>query len=201
MPVELLVAGDRRIIGIGDPGVYIDAGRVHRVIVGNRLWGSKPGGTWAIEVMTTEVQDLDADPPMLYSPTIYTLPERYPDEATAEREAERIRAFIAHGLTGIDTIAAERQVQIEAIEGMGVPGWFDPSSGEYLAAADCYLAAVHGPESSPCFDLDDYIEAHWPWPSYLWDPSDDPIVNLARAGAYLAADIDQRASAVLTGDN
>lgn len=31
----------------------------------------------------------------------------------------------------------------------------------------------------------------WPWATDWWKPSDDPITNLVRAGALIAAEIDR----------
>lgn len=90
-------------------------------------------------------------------------------------------------MNGVDLIAAERQRQID------VEGWtpaHDSSHQEHemLVAAVCYLAVPGSPwkplSSSP-------TPALWPWDTAWWKPSDDPIRNLVKAGALVAAEIDR----------
>jgi hypothetical protein len=58
-------------------------------------------------------------------------------------------------------------------------------------AASSYIAAVASPDEEgdeagkvrPCFD--------WPWSKKWWKPSSDPIRNLVKAGALIAAEIDR----------
>jgi hypothetical protein len=58
-------------------------------------------------------------------------------------------------------------------------------------AASSYLNAVVAPDeegdengkSRPCWD--------WPWAKEDWKPSDDPIRNLVKSGALIAAEIDR----------
>lgn len=92
---------------------------------------------------------------------------------------------------GAGLIAAERKRQIRS-EGWSAEHDDEHDDGALLAAADCYLASVQGENSSPCFDVDDYIEAHWPWDAEWWKPSEIPIRNLVKAGALVAAEIDRR---------
>jgi hypothetical protein len=97
---------------------------------------------------------------------------------------------------GTDLITIERARQKRSVERDG-EGWSAEhdaghDGAELLGAADCYLAFVYGPESSPCFVADDYVEAHWPWHPSWWRPSDDPVRNLVKAGALIAAEIDRR---------
>ena len=37
----------------------------------------------------------------------------------------------------------------------------------------------------------------WPWPPEFWKPSDDPVRNLVKAGALIAAEIDRQAGGQL----
>lgn len=39
----------------------------------------------------------------------------------------------------------------------------------------------------------------WPWSPDSWNPSEDPIRNLVKAGALIAAEIDRRQRAAVTG--
>lgn len=96
---------------------------------------------------------------------------------------------------GVDLIAAERQRQIEQ-EGWTPEHDDEHDLGEMVTASMCY--AIHASHRSrgqaPPIDA---ISARWPWAAEWWKPSDDPIRNLAKAGALIAAEIDrlQRAAA------
>lgn len=86
--------------------------------------------------------------------------------------------------TGADLIAAERQRQISG------EGWTPEHDDrhddfELSAAARCYVqAAWRGkPRRRP--------PADWPWEDEWWKPSDDPVRNLVKAGALIAAEIDR----------
>lgn len=94
--------------------------------------------------------------------------------------------------TGIELIAEERQRQIEK------EGWTPEHDdghleGEMVNAAAGYmvhaLLGVFG-RTPPQM---------WPWNRVWWKPSEDPIRNLTKAGALIAAEIDriQRANAML----
>lgn len=101
--------------------------------------------------------------------------------------ADKIGAYMTNRLDGAALIAEERLRQIE------VERWTSDhdaghDEGQLLAAADCYLAHVQ--EGSPCYDMDDYVETHWPWSPEAWKPK-DPIRDLVRAGALIAAEIDR----------
>ena len=97
-------------------------------------------------------------------------------------------------MSGAEMIAAERRRQIEA------EGWtpeHDDEHGEFelTDAARCYLAAalysaaVHHPSAMPVWARDG--AAYWPWHEDWWKPSEDPIRNLVKAGALIAAEIDR----------
>ena len=113
-------------------------------------------------------------------------------------------------MTGIELIAAERQRQIEAEQ--WVPSHDDDhADNELIRAAQCYTWAARQtsigsvnermPMDSP---LQPYIDMgspdwrvpRWPWEAAWWKPNGDPIRNLEKAGALIAAEIDrlQRAS-------
>lgn len=86
---------------------------------------------------------------------------------------------------GADLIAAERQRQIE------VEGWTPEhderhDEGEMVRAALRYAA-----EALAGYDVEPDLSAYWPWHGEWWKPSDDPIRNLVKAGALIAAEIDR----------
>jgi uncharacterized Zn finger protein (UPF0148 family) len=89
-----------------------------------------------------------------------------------------------------------RLIEIERLRQMNVEG-FDSkrddkyTDGELIKAAESYLVAVTSPDeegdengkSRPAWD--------WPWDKSWWKPSNDPIRNLTKAGALIAAEIDR----------
>ena len=88
-------------------------------------------------------------------------------------------------MTGSELITAERQRQIEVIQALGHTPEHDDKyiDGELALAAQCYVM-----ESLPDAETAD---ASWPWDKRYWNPSDDPIRNLVKAGALIAAEIDR----------
>ncbi len=99
-------------------------------------------------------------------------------------------------MTGLDIIAAERRRQI------GQEGYTDAhddthTGGELSWAGACYAnvgSAVIRGASAGEFPADAMLElGDWPgdWDGCHWKPSDDPIRNLAKAGALIAAEIDR----------
>lgn len=88
--------------------------------------------------------------------------------------------------TGMALIAKERTRQIVQ-EGWKPDHDDEHRGGELACAADAYiyaaLANIAGvpPERS----------VMWPWDEAWWKPSDDPIRNLVKAGALIAAEIDR----------
>ena len=82
---------------------------------------------------------------------------------------------------GARLIAAERQRQITQ-EGWAPEHDDDHTDGALLLAAVEYIQHVqHIPDSGEC----------WPWARESWKPSADPIRNLVKAGALIAAEIDR----------
>jgi hypothetical protein len=97
--------------------------------------------------------------------------------------------------TGVDLIGVERLRQL------GVEGWTldhddHHDSCELSMAAAAYLWAA---QLAVSLDMDGmtpegwrpYCPDYWPWAIEFWKPSNDPIVNLAKAGALTAAEIDR----------
>ena len=93
-------------------------------------------------------------------------------------------------LTGVELIAAERQRQVE-VEGWTPEHDDEHRSGELGMAAQAYIdgsrKAVHA--TSDLWKLG--APTVWPWETSWWKPSDDPIRNLVKAGALIAAEIDR----------
>ncbi len=94
--------------------------------------------------------------------------------------------------SGVELILLERLRQIQG-EGWNAAHDDEHTDGGMADAAACYasLAAeqVRG-EDNPCADREPPIE--WPWETSWWKPKDDPIRNLVRAGALIAAEIDRQ---------
>lgn len=84
-------------------------------------------------------------------------------------------------MSGVERIAAERQRQIEG-EGRSLRHDDDHVNGELGWAAQCYIVETYRPGDGDAF---------WPWDAEWWKPSDDPIRNLEKAGALIAAEIDR----------
>ena len=85
-------------------------------------------------------------------------------------------------LTGAELIAQERKRQIE------VEGWTPEHDSlhefnELAGAAVCYAKYAMGYEP--------WAEANWPWDRKWFKPTEDPVPNLVKAGALLAAEIDR----------
>lgn len=86
---------------------------------------------------------------------------------------------------GAELIAAERRRQIDE------EGWTPEHDAEHVAnelvvAAMAYADAALMP-GIPVQDPSDY----WPWHLDWWKPSADPVRNLVKAGALIAAEIDR----------
>jgi len=90
--------------------------------------------------------------------------------------------------TGIEAIAAERRRQID-VEEWNPEHDDEHERGEMGKAAVCY--AIHACAFPLQPGMDDF-NAWWPWEDKYWKPSDDPIRNLEKAGALIAAEIDRR---------
>lgn len=92
--------------------------------------------------------------------------------------------------TGIHLISAERERQVSA-EGWTPEHDDTHHTGELVNAAIAYadVAAsqvVVGGSGETYGPHDD-----WPWSLDWWKPSDDPLRNLVKAGALIAAEIDR----------
>lgn len=85
-------------------------------------------------------------------------------------------------MNGSELITAERIRQVE------VEGWHaahddnEHDFGALISAAICYANTEPGDATEPI---------DWPWDSKWWKPSPDPVRNLVKAGALIAAEIDR----------
>lgn len=96
--------------------------------------------------------------------------------------------------TGAAMIAGERERQVTA-EGW-TPAHDDRhDAGEMIDAARCYAlraeAEYYGENNVTFADVRSRRPRSWPWEERWWKPSDDPIRNLVKAGALIAAEIDR----------
>lgn len=83
-------------------------------------------------------------------------------------------------LPGFALIAEERLRQITD------EGW-TPDHDDQYDEGELVVAAIH-------YTARDYfvgVSDPWPWHESWWKPSDDPIRNLVKAGALIAAEIDR----------
>lgn len=95
-------------------------------------------------------------------------------------------------MTGAERIAAERQRQVEA------EGWTEEHDDSHRAGTLVNAALSYGEVAAE--QLDPHFPGEnrpwetrtdWPWDDEWWKPSDDPIRNLEKAGALIAAEIDR----------
>lgn len=94
-------------------------------------------------------------------------------------------------MSGAMQIATERGRQITA-EGWSAEHDDRHINGELRDAAIAY--AMICDDRAP-FDL----ASVWPWEMKWWKPSDDPVRNLVKAGALIAAEIDRLQRKALNG--
>ncbi len=98
-------------------------------------------------------------------------------------------------MNGVQLIAQERCRQKQK-KGFGSgEGWSDKhddkhKDGELLAAAICY-AMPPKVRSIRLNMTQDLQQAFWPWDEKWWKPTKDPVRNLVKAGALIAAEIDR----------
>ena len=97
--------------------------------------------------------------------------------------------------TGIELIAAERERQMQ------VEGWTPDhddghKNGELSKAALCYASLAEDQVDRKHNDGEQMPPPEfWPWQDWggdnWWKPSNDPVRNLVKAGALIAAEIDR----------
>lgn len=89
---------------------------------------------------------------------------------------------------GAYAIAEERLRQI-ADEGITAEHDAVHDQAEMTAAANAYIELAALQVTGGC-GQDDFPDS-WPWDRKWWKPSGDPIRNLIKAGALIAAEIDR----------
>lgn len=99
--------------------------------------------------------------------------------------------------TGIALIADERQRQIMS------EGYFSEHDDQYTRqelaiAAGCYIVsaeACHYSKNNLTFSggyrPGEGVPINWPWDAEYWKPTGDPVRDLVKAGALIAAEIDR----------
>lgn len=85
-------------------------------------------------------------------------------------------------MNGIERIAAERKRQID-VKGYTPEHDDEHTVWQLAAAAQSYIITMYHTKS--------LVPWCWPWKPEWWEPSDDPIRNLEKAGALIAAEIDR----------
>jgi hypothetical protein len=116
-------------------------------------------------------------------------------ESARERAAKfdqlaALAAGASQATGGVALIAAERQRQTD-VEGWTPEHDAEHTDAELVCAAICYAEAGSGfnLELSPSKTQE--TPFLWPWETAWWKPSDDPIRNLVKAGALIAAEIER----------
>ena len=101
-------------------------------------------------------------------------------------------------MKGSELIARERERQVSA-EGWTPEHDDQHTQCELIQAAIGYAAYVGYVATEGEDPMDPLID--WPWEDNAWKPSGDPVRNLVKAGALIAAEIDRllRAKAVKEG--
>lgn len=89
-------------------------------------------------------------------------------------------------LSGIERIAAERERQTS------VEGWTPAHDDEHDFGSLISAAVAYAEYSRGLMRYESGTAPYnWPWEPEWWKPSDDPIRNLEKAGALIAAEIDR----------
>lgn len=92
--------------------------------------------------------------------------------------------------TGVDRIAAERERQISE-KGWSLEHDDDHYNGEIAGAAASYAEFAHRQIASAPSPYVGGPFQTWRWAGSDWKPSGDPVRNLEKAGALIAAEIDR----------
>lgn len=103
-------------------------------------------------------------------------------------------------LDGIGVILEERTRQ-KLVEGWTETHDDQYSSQELIKASQSYLMAAEFAEQFPGKDPAKMLAPMWwPWDRSWWKPSIDPIRNLEKAGALIAAEIDRLQRAAMRSE-
>lgn len=111
--------------------------------------------------------------------------------------------------SGVELIAAERRRQVAEEGWTAEHDSVEHPTGELNVAACCYGWIAHiqlRPDSlsraaQVLQHVDERVSPYgWPWSREWWKPSTDPVRNLVKAGALIAAEIDRLQRAALRGE-
>lgn len=94
---------------------------------------------------------------------------------------------------GVELIAAERARQIE-VEGWSAEHDAEHPAGQLTSAAIAYSMHVEESLTQRPGRLPIHLRPWhrwWPWQTADWKPDPDPVRNLVKAGALIAAEIDR----------
>lgn len=107
------------------------------------------------------------------------------------RSPDHVLGCAAFACRGADLIKAERWRQIQDEE--WTPDHDDDHDAcELSQAATAYVFHTVGQVNGLCVPEEEFdVPSWWPWHMNWWKPSDDPIRNLVKAGALIAAEIDR----------
>lgn len=92
--------------------------------------------------------------------------------------------------TGTELITDERARQV-ALEGYAFAHDDAHTQGDMRDAAEAYLRELRYRFDHRQGVVGKIPAAAWPWDDILWKPTDDPIRQLTKAGALIAAEIDR----------
>jgi hypothetical protein len=92
--------------------------------------------------------------------------------------------------TGVELITEERQRQIEK-EGWTADHDEQHCFGTLALAGACYAINHYSEANHLSAYYHNWAYDHWPWDDKWWKPSKDPIRDLTKAGALIAAEIDR----------
>lgn len=91
--------------------------------------------------------------------------------------------------TGAERIAAERKRQVTE---EGYTNDEEYTDGELCGAGAAYAQLAHRQIGSGVFRVEGVPPGQtWRWSHKQWKPSEDPVRNLEKAGALIAAEIDR----------
>ena len=85
-------------------------------------------------------------------------------------------------IDGAGLIASERQRQLDA------EGW-TPEHDDGHELGELIQAAIRYADNASPYDYGN--RSSWPFEASWWKPSDDPVRDLVKAGALIAAEIDR----------
>ncbi len=91
-------------------------------------------------------------------------------------------------MDGAELIAQERQRQIDQ-EGWTADHDDDHDGGQLCMAAACYVKSAW--DTATCHSQPGVAPIMWPWSEKWWKPTGEPIRDLTKAGALIAAEIDR----------